>query len=270
MRLLLLAQGANVFGVPSTSVHRLLRPGRQQVLSASLDDQVGEAPTRLHSLARILKMGNEETDAGPWREAFVLRSGGGRAAAFLVDGLLREDEAVVKSLGPRLKSAPAYLGGTLLPDGRVALVLNPDYLINAAIGSGDETIKNPPAGPSRSFARKRQILFVEDSHTLRALGQRFLEQAGFDVRVAADGRQGLEMWKESGADAVVTDLEMPVMDGLALTRAIREAGGADVRIILLSGHDTAETRAAATRAGVNAYLPKNNALRELLLKELGV
>lgn len=261
MRLLFLAQNATVFAVPCTSIARLVRPTGQQVLAGILNDGAGQAPaTTLYRLAQVLGMRQEHPDGVAWYEAFVLRNGA-RPAAFLVDALLREDEAVVKSLGPRLKSAPAYLGGTLLPDGRVALVLNPDYLITAARGGAHPPSQAPsqpaPGAPAR-------VLFVEDSDTLREMGRRILEEAGFQVQVAADGHQALELWKKFGADVIVTDLEMPVMDGLALTRAVREAGGQDLKIVVLSASGGSESRTTAIEAGADAYLVKDRWLKQRL------
>jgi len=265
MRLLLLVEGGNVFGVPSTSVRRLVRLTEEQVVAGVLDDgsSAPGAPTKLGFLGQVLGMREDNRSPGQWREAFVLGDGM-RKAAFLVDALIREDEALVKSLGPRLKSANAYLGGTFLPDGRVALVLNPAYLMEAAVRHPDP--ETTPAQEPALPANQRRVLFVEDSDLLRALGSRILAQAGYEVHVAADGQQAFELWKKLDPDVVVTDVEMPVMDGLALARAIRREAGAHVKIVLVSANDTAEARAAATQAGANAYLIKGSTLKKQLIE----
>ncbi len=267
MRLLLLVKGANVFGVPSTSVRRLVRATEEQVLAGVLDDgpNVPGTPTKLGFLAHALGMREERSSSGQRREAFVLGDGMSQAA-FLVDALVREDEALVKSLGPRLKSAGAYLGGTFLPDGRVALVLNPAYLMEAAARYPHPDQEGTPPQEQASPAHRQRVLLVEDSDVLRALGKRILEQAGCEVHVAADGQEGFELWKKLGTDVVVTDVEMPVMDGLALARAIRHAAGPQVKIVLVSASDTAESRAAATQAGADAYLIKGSSLKKQLIE----
>ena len=144
MRLLFLAAGANVFGVPSTGVRRLVHPSATEVLEETLNDSAGAhgTPVKLGSLARVLGIHEDQIGTGR-REALVLGDDAGEAA-FVVDALIREDEAVVRSLGLRLKSAAAYLGGTLLPEGRVALVLNPGYLIDAAAHHPRLDLKRAP------------------------------------------------------------------------------------------------------------------------------
>jgi two-component system chemotaxis sensor kinase CheA len=262
MRLLFVAQGANVFGIPSSSVQRLMRSTEEQVTAGILDGST-TGSARLLLLAAVLGL-DDEARHGAWREAFVLYDGA-RQAGFVVHGLLREDEAVIKSLGPRLKSTAAYLGGTLLPDGGVALVLNPDYLMNAAVdGTQPDAARTQPPTPQPAAVARRVIL-AEDSDILRALSKRFLEQAGFRVEAAADGRQALEMWNKLGADLVVTDFEMPLMDGLELTRAIRQQAGSGVKIILLSASDNGEIRAAAKAAGADVFLVKGPMLRRDLV-----
>ncbi len=264
MRLLFLTQGPNVFGIPSTSIDRLVRATQQQVSAGLLEDSSGRVAATLHDLARVLGMRQDGSSAPAPREAFVLHDDTG-AAAFLVDALLREDEAVVKSLGPRLKSAPAYLGGTLLPDGRVALVLNPEYLMRGALRTAGAA---PPGGQrqARPHRLPARVIFVEDSDTLRAMGKHFLEQAGFEVHAAADGRQAWDLWKVRGADVIVSDIEMPVMDGLELTRAIRQSAGASVRIVLVSASGSEESRAAAAAAGADAFLTKDASLQTRLVE----
>ena len=113
-------------------------------------------------------------------------------------------------------------------------------------------------------AHQRRGLVVDDSEIPRALGKRILQQAGFEVEVAANGQEALSLWKKLGAEVIVADVEMPVIDGLALTRAIRAAAGAEVRIVLVSANDTPEARATAIAAGADAYLIKGSSLKSQL------
>ena len=111
------------------------------------------------------------------------------------------------------------------------------------------------AGPP--LAHRPRLLIVDDSPTMRVLQRITLEQAGYDVVVAANGMDGLQHLRRQQVDLVVMDVEMPVMDGYELTRAIRaDARHGEVPIVMVTGRDRTTDRAQATRLGVDRYLVK--------------
>src|SRR5690606_38977782 len=131
-----------------------------------------------------------------------------------------EQEVVIKDLGPRLRRVPNVTGATVLATGRIALILNAADLVRTALGH------TPSRAISAAFAAgpveaKARLLIAEDSVTTRTLVKSILEAAGYEVTATADGMEAWQVLQEKGADLVVSDVEMPRMDGFALTEAIR-------------------------------------------------
>ena len=112
--------------------------------------------------------------------------------------------------------------------------------------------------PGLADAPRRRILVVDDALTVRELQRSILERAGFDVRVASDGRQALAKLAEEPADLVLTDIEMPNMDGFALTEAIRAHPSlANTPVLILSSRSSEADRQRGLDAGADGYITKS-------------
>lgn len=110
-----------------------------------------------------------------------------------------------------------------------------------------------------------RVLIVDDDRAVRESLRRSLAFNGYDVELAADGSQALGALSATPADAVVLDVMMPGLDGLATCRALR-AGGSDVPVLMLTARDAVADRVAGLDAGADDYLPKPFALEELLAR----
>jgi two-component system, chemotaxis family, sensor kinase CheA len=186
--------------------------------------------------------------------AVVLRAEG-RRAALIVDEFLTEQDVLLKSLGPRVQELLYVSSGTLLSSGEVALVLKPQALLMAALDVS--TFGSLGAERAQVSARHR-LLLADDSLTTRALERSILEAAGYDVIVAVDGQSAWQLLQERGADLLLSDVEMPRMDGLLLTQTVRTSTRfRDLPVILLTSRDSPEDRARGLEAGANAYLVKS-------------
>jgi two-component system, chemotaxis family, sensor kinase CheA len=120
-----------------------------------------------------------------------------------------------------------------------------------------------------SEAEKVRVLLVEDSVPIRTQMKRILEGAGYDVTAAVDGSDGLSKFREAAFDAIVSDVEMPNLTGLELTRKVREVPEYDaVPIILVTTLAKEEDQLRGADAGANAYLTKGNFDQSLLLNTL--
>ncbi len=148
--------------------------------------------------------------SGPGAPTLVLQAAGSRAA-ITCDRLIGDQEAVVKPLGPLLDVLPAYLGGTILPDGSIALLLDPAHIVAVAA-------RRAPAS-ARTAAivavAAPRVLVVDDQFTVRELERTILESAGYRVAVADDGRVRARPPGAGGRRRVrpVSDVEMPGLDG---------------------------------------------------------
>jgi chemosensory pili system protein ChpA (sensor histidine kinase/response regulator) len=208
----------------------------------------------------------------------IFRSAGQRLALH-VDEVLGNREVVVKNLGPQLARLPGLAGMSVLASGAVVLIYNPVALATVygaqavalqasahAAGSGDAT--SPAATSATTSAATGDmasagtpqlplVLVVDDSITVRRVTQRLLKREGFRVVTANDGLDALEKLAQEKPDVVLSDIEMPRMDGFDLARNIRgDARLADLPIIMITSRIAQKHRDHATALGVNHYLGK--------------
>ena len=150
------------------------------------------------------------------------------------------------------------VGATVLATGRIALILNAADLLRSALG-----VRNRPHGFNIDDRRRRSnrrsaSSSVDDSVTTRTLVKSILEASGYDVTDAADGLEAWQYLQEKGADLVVSDVEMPRMDGFALTEAIRSSRRLQrLPVILVTGLENEKDKMHGLDAGADAYLVKS-------------
>jgi chemosensory pili system protein ChpA (sensor histidine kinase/response regulator) len=185
-------------------------------------------------------------------EACVVVRASGQRRAFILEKPGREDELFVKPLGRPLRQLPLYLGGAVLENGSLALVLDPGELVARA--GGTDTARASQA----RVTRRGKVLLVDDSPLLRGIFSDIIEGLGHEVRVAEDGMLALEQLEGYTPDVVFTDLDMPRMDGFELIQKLREKPRVGkVPVVVLSSRAGSEDRNRAMRLGANAYLIKN-------------
>jgi two-component system chemotaxis sensor kinase CheA len=184
-----------------------------------------------------------------------------RVIAVRVDRLLGSREVVIRPIPPEVAKLRHLAGAASLGDGKLVFLLHAPRLIELARG-GSRAASAPTSVRSR-----RRILVADDSITTRSLHRQALEAAGFEVIIARDGEEALQLLRDTGADLIVSDIQMPRLDGLGLTRAVR--GGGQHRstpIILISSLDSEADLKRADEAGASAYLTKASYQRGELLK----
>lgn len=188
-----------------------------------------------------------------------------KTIAFTVDEVINEQEVLVKGLGKQLKSLRNIMSVSITDSGRIIPILNPRDLIQTAkvtatskTASQEEIVKNP---------EKKTILVVEDSMTTRILLKNILESAGFAVKTAIDGVEGFGLYNSEAFNLVITDIEMPKMDGFVLTSKIRNSDkGKGVPIILCTSRDSPEDKERGINAGANVYMEKSRFTQGHLLE----
>jgi chemosensory pili system protein ChpA (sensor histidine kinase/response regulator) len=203
----------------------------------------------------------------------VIRSAAQRIVLH-VDEVLGNQEVVVKNLGPQLSRLPGLTGMTLLPSGAPALIYNPVAL--AALYGGSARAVTVAA---QELARRQAerivaptqaeqaplVLVVDDSLTVRRVSQRLLLREGYRVSLAKDGLEGLERLADELPAVVLTDIEMPRMDGFDLVRNMRvDPRLAGLPVIMITSRIAQKHRDYASELGVNHYLGKPFAEEELL------
>lgn len=266
VRVLLVGAAGEVLGLPSSSVSRVLRVDATDL--RSLGDRgsilLDGNPVPVLRLSDVLDLPAVSGSMSP-PFAAVLAGTPPNEAVLLVDELLSEEEVVMKPLAEGPAAAPGVLGATILPSGRVALVLNPATCVRVGLAHGERSPILGPRGSSHA-ARRRRVLLVEDTITTRALERSILEAAGYEVLVAVDGVEAWQVLEEHGAEVVVSDVDMPRMDGVALCEAARRSSRfRDVPFILVTSLATEADRRRGVDAGANAYLVKTDFDQALLL-----
>ena len=196
-----------------------------------------------------------------------------RRHAFRVDALLGQRNVVVKDLGRLLPRLALLAGASLEPDGSILLVLDVSGLVDRARwarsgGAGRPAPSPTPAVPAP--AGPASVLVVDDTAVVRELERSILEEAGYRVRTAANGRLALAALADTPADLVVTDVEMPNCDGLELTRAIRgQPALTGLPVVVVTSRSSDADRRLAMDAGADAYLVKGDLDRRTLLEVVG-
>jgi two-component system chemotaxis sensor kinase CheA len=176
---------------------------------------------------------------------------GGAFVSVIADDVIGEEEVIVRPI-PAAAGAPAGVEGiTLLASGRPVAVLSLQRLVhpNAFDRIGREN--------ERRSASPVRVLLVDDSDVTREMIRRLLEDAGIAVTGVGSGDDALHALESRTIDCVVTDIEMPGLDGLGLTRALRgNPQYADLPIVVVSTLDRPADRMAGLEAGADAYLTK--------------
>jgi len=216
--------------------------------------------------------------AGKTRPVVIFRSASQRIAMH-VDEVLGNQEVVVKNLGAQLSRLPGLAGMSVLASGAVVLIYNPVALstvygdqvratsagLPAALDAEGPGVGKPAAPVLAGPTQVPLVLVVDDSITVRRVTQRLLQREGYRVALAADGLQALERLQEERPTVVLSDIEMPRMDGFDLARNIRADGALrGLPIIMITSRIAEKHREHAMELGVNHYLGKPYSDEELL------
>ena len=175
--------------------------------------------------------------------------------AFSVDELLDQREALVKDLGIPEAVGGVAAGGIVLEGGSVAILLGVAELMKAAEKTSGGPVREPLA--PAADPRPRRILLADDSITTRALEKSILEVHGYEVMAAVDGVEALAMLRSHGADLVISDVQMPRMDGFELLEQIK--GDKRLRqtpVIMLTSLERREEQEKGLALGADAYIVK--------------
>ena len=210
------------------------------------------------------------------RPVVILRSAAQRVAIH-VDEVLGNQEVVVKNLGPQLSRLPGLAGMSVLASGAVVLIYNPVALATvygeqvrraAEAQAAAPTQRGGGSVPTPVLPAVQQVplvMVVDDSITVRRVTQRLLQREGYRVVLAADGLQALERLQEERPAVVLSDIEMPRMDGFDLARNIRADSALEgLPIIMITSRIAGKHREHAMELGVNNYLGKPYSEEELL------
>jgi chemosensory pili system protein ChpA (sensor histidine kinase/response regulator) len=273
-QVLMLRCGSTAVAVPSTLIEIVRRATPVEIDQAHTSGAyvLGERQMPFFWLGSLLQLSARSGEAvGRTRTVVVIRSAQKRIAV-QVDEVLGNQEVVVKNLGPQLSRVPGLAGITLLASGAVALIYNPVAL---ATLYGDParqatlTALQAPESPGGTGADDMplapMVLVVDDSLTVRRVTQRLLVREGYRVVLAKDGLDALEKLAEERPQVVLSDIEMPRMDGFELVRTIRNSANLrDLPVIMITSRIAQKHRDLAAELGVDHYMGKPYSEEDLL------
>jgi two-component system chemotaxis sensor kinase CheA len=215
------------------------------------------------SLAAILGRGPASEARGP-RPCLIVASGVERGA-LLVDEVLGEREVLLKELEAPLVRVRHVAGAGLLGDGELALILRPGDLLRALREAPPAAAE--PATLSAEHAQAAAILVVDDSITTRTMEKSLFEAAGYRVQTATDGAEAWAALKSEPFDLVVSDVDMPRLNGFELTARIRaDSRLASLPVVLVTALESREDKERGIEVGANAYVIKSGFDQSKLLE----
>ncbi|MEG0975053.1 MAG: Hpt domain-containing protein [Comamonas sp.] len=257
------------FGVPANLVEYVRRVSQELIddahISGIYKDNEDELP---YYYAGALLQSNLRSNEAPEKTSAVviLRSAAKRVAVH-VDEVLGNQEVVVKNLGPQLARLPGLAGMSVLASGAIVLIYNPVALYTvygaqvaeriAEAAVRPEVAKAPVRALAEQVLQTPLVLVVDDSITVRRVTQRLLQREGYRVALAADGLQALDRLREERPVMVLSDIEMPRMDGFELVREIRADDALkDLPVVMITSRIADKHREHAASLGVDHYLGK--------------
>ena len=264
-RIIVVRLGPVLYALPASGCKGTLWVYRSQVHTVEGRGTIehGGKTVPLVYLADMLSVEAEGTYKRGIRSPALLIGSGGRLIAAIVDDLVDEREAVVKPLGPLFERQQIYGGAVQLGDGGLVLLLNPLLLARRLASAQRSKARNGVATP-RARAR---VLVSDDSFTTRELIKSILSSAGYAVTAAVDGQDALDKLRDGAYDLVVSDVEMPRVDGFQLTSRIRhELGQQDLPVILITSLASDAHKRQGLEAGAQAYFVKSQFNQDSLLE----
>ena len=257
----LVRTGERVFIIPTMHVEHVKRISRDEIKTVENKTTIplNERAVSLVRLDDVLELPRKRnTDNNlEYIQVLILVSAEKRIA-FSIDEIVNEQEVLVKGLNKQLSRVRNITGATILGSGQVVPILNvPDLIKSAA------KVTAFPVGVAamvdESKEKKKSILVVEDSITSRVLLKNILESAGYTVKTAVDGADAFATLKTENFDLVVSDVDMPRMNGFVLTSKIREDKKlAELPVVLVTALESRDDRERGIDAGANAYIIKSS------------
>jgi two-component system chemotaxis sensor kinase CheA len=260
-RVLLLRAGGLLLAVPATFVAEVLRVPEESVRRVEAYEAI-EWQGRTIPIVSLANVLERESLAVANSQRIVLVLGfEEHLVGFVLDALEGEREVVVKRMDEFIGRVKNVAGATILSSGQIVVVLHVPQLIASTMGVSPLSLRarlREPTATEDVAGRTKRLLVVDDSIIVRDMMKGVLEAAGFDVTVAVDGMDGLEKQLSGAHDLVITDVEMPRMNGFELTETLKQnEQQSEVPIIIVTTLDSAESKARGLQAGASAYVVKN-------------
>jgi two-component system chemotaxis sensor kinase CheA len=266
---LIVAVGDNPYALPVEFVQTSCWVGQEEIFPLEGQDTLtfNSQPISIARLADLLELAaaSQPPQASASLPCVILNVGNERIG-LLVDALLDQQEVILKPQSKLLKRVRNVLGATILSTGEVCMVLNPSDLVKSVQKQGRVLTPTPTV---EAVQTKPVILLAEDSIATRTQEKRVLEGAGYEVVTAVDGLDAFNKLIARHFDAVVSDVQMPNLDGFSLVARIRQHQEYnELPVILITSLASDEDKKRGAEVGANAYITKDTFNQDLLLETL--
>lgn len=263
-----------LFLVPTTHIEYVARVHPEDIHMVANREAIRHQG-QMVSLVRLGDLLNlpwqQTVRVSPGKPYAIVLSAAEKRLAFLVDEVLDEQEVLVKPLGKQLSRIRNIAGVTLLGNGKMVPILNIPDVVKSALQMAVTTRPRPTApGVETAGRRRKMVLVVEDSITARTLLKNILEAAGYDVKTAVDGVDALARLRSEDVDLVISDVDMPRMNGFELTAHIRsDRKLSELPVVLVTALESSRDRERGMDVGANAYLVKSSFDQSNLVEVVG-
>lgn len=267
MRFLLLEVAGEPYAIPLSRLTRTLQVSRDQIETLEGREHVPFEGQRVGLISAAQVLGVNQAASGDELSVVIL---GDRNQRFglVVDRFLGERQLVVQPLDPRLGKIKDINAGALMPDGSPALILDVDDVMRSIelLASRGNLDRMRLTESAHAGQRRKRVLVVDDSLTVRELERKLIGNAGYEVEVSIDGMDGWNAVRTQPFDLVVTDIDMPRLDGIELVRLIKnDPRLKSLPVMIVSYKDRPEDRNRGLEAGADYYLTKGSFHDETLL-----
>lgn len=256
------------FIMPTHNVKRVIKIHKNEIKSVENRSMIsidGYAHSYVH-LRDVLGLPTLSNEAENHYITIIIVKAAKQAIALGVDMILSEQEVLVKRFGKQLTRVKNILSATVMEMGKVIPILNPSDLVRSIVIENFQIAKPQNSESEAEDNRIKKILLAEDSLTTRMLLKNILEASGYDVIAAVDGEEAFRLLKENPVDLLLTDIEMPNMDGFTLTENVRKSATlSNLPVVLCTSLCSAADRERGIEVGAQAYLDKSSFTQSHLL-----
>ncbi|MCG8425820.1 MAG: Hpt domain-containing protein [Chromatiales bacterium] len=258
---LLVELGEEIYAIPHTSILGVVRVSYAELKACYEGEQAAYnyagQDYQVRYLGALLNVSQLDLSSQrKWYPMLLVRAGD-HHVALQIDGIIGNRQVVVKSVGPQISTVRYISGGTILADGRVALLLDVAALVRLDIAHTAAPAEDVGVDEGEQIGYGRTVMVVDDSITVRKVTGRLLERNGMNVITAKDGVDALATLQEHRPDVMLLDIEMPRMDGYELARHLQNSEELNgIPVIMITSRTGEKHRNRAMELGVKRYLGK--------------
>ena len=261
IRALLVDIGGEPYAFPLTRIDQILTASRDELATIEGRDYVDYDERAIGLVHATDVLGIPQTNQQPDLLPVVVVGDHGQRFGMVVDAFLGERDLEVRPLDPRLGKVPDISSASVLENGDPVLIIDVEDLVRSidSLLTGRGISPIDAAREELASSRVKRVLVVDDSITVRELERQLLQSRGYQVDVAVDGMDGWNAFRSTPYDLVVSDIDMPRMDGIGLVTLIKtDAQRSHVPVVIVSYKDREEDRLRGLEAGATRYLTKSS------------